>query len=100
MKRICALFALMLPVTGLWAGEREPACTRRFDDQAIRGIVERGITQYSLAVDRPYRIEVNWWECRYYVTIWRTDPPPAPDSEMLLTLDEAGEFIKRPGMHD
>jgi hypothetical protein len=98
MKLICTLFLSLLPAACVWAGTGEPSCSRKFDDQEIRDLTEKAIVEYSLAVDRPYRIEVNWSKCRYYVVIWRTDPPPSPDSEMLLTLDEDGVIIKRPGM--
>jgi hypothetical protein len=56
-------------------------------------MAEKAVTQYSLAVDRPYRIEVNWANCKYHATIWRTDPPPSPDDQVLLTFDKEGKII-------
>lgn len=75
------------------AADDSDRCVRRFDDQAIRRMAEKAVARYSLNVDRPYRIEVNWWECKYYATIWRTDPPPSPDSEVSLTFDKEGGII-------
>jgi len=78
MKLICTLFLSLLPAACVWAGTGEPSCSRKFDDQEIRDLTEKAIVEYSLAVDRPYRIEVNWSKCRYYVVIWRTDLPRRP----------------------
>jgi len=98
MKSMCMLFLLWFPTAYLWAGTSELSCTRKFDDRAIRDIIEKAIVKYSLSVDRPHRIDVNWAECKYYAVIWRTDPPPSPDSEIIFALDADGEIVRRPGM--
>lgn len=95
IRAVCAL--LLVPLVACADSDApERTCVRRFDDQAIRGIVEKAIAQSSLKVERPFRVDVNWAECKYYVTVWRTDPPPSPDSQIELTFDENGDIIPQP----
>lgn len=86
----------MVPLLCTVADTQASTCVRKYDDLAIRRIVDAAIVERAMNVDRPYRIDVNWSDCRYFVTIWRTDPPPPPDSQVLLTLDESGSIIERP----
>lgn len=88
--------AWSVPLLGSAGITHADTCSRTFDDAAIRRTVDAAIVEQSLNVDRPYRIDVHWSDCKYFVSLWRTDPPPSPDSQVELTLDEAGRLIERP----
>lgn len=64
-------------------------CARQFTDNSIRQIVT---DELKLVGD--YEIRVNWTRCRYYLLI--LTPSRAPDSEIIVTLDEYGRIVDGP----
>lgn len=88
MRALLAIVGLALSSCTAQA-ESNTDCSRRFSDDTIR---QQVMDELKLVGD--YEVHVNWSKCRYFLLI--LTPSRAPDSEIIVTLDEHGHIVDGP----
>lgn len=88
---MCALLCIVCMALNSCSSrvENHVVCTRQFTDSEIK---QKVMDELDLVGD--YELNVNWSKCKYYLLIFT--PSRAPDSEIIVTLDELGRIIDGP----